>query len=796
MSAGDGVCRTVHPAPFHRSLMGAAQSRPRNSATVLAFLVSISSCSSQNHNVLTLAGVARSSGSTNGIGTNAQFTGPDDVAISPDGSFALVADPDNGLIRHIVLSTSAVSTIAGGDSSGSAQLNGPSGIAISPDGSSALFTDSDTHLIRHLALSTSAVSTVAGVAGSSGSTDGIGTSAQFNGPNRPRLSPDGSYALVADKFNHLIRQIVLSTSAVSTVAGVAGSSGSTNGFGTNSKFFLPDGLAISPDGSYALVGDTNNHLIRRIVLSTSAVSTVAGVAGTSGSTNGIGTNANFLLPISIAISPDGSYALVADTYNNLIRQIILSTSSVSLVVGSGSGSTNGIGTNAEFDLPVGLAISPDGSYALVADYFNSAIRQITFSWAPTVAPTPGPTVAPTFQPSAPPACPPGHFLKIPGDSTSCAKCEEGYYSNSINEDSCHRCDSWEGNTGRGNSDCPYFTAANSSLDVIPILFCVLYGLLSLICFALVVYLGASPTVFLNFLLITTDQVTDILYSWYSLFVNPFLFWLSVIFCLANLLPPMLYFLWYSSLVGSLVFQWQIKVSEYFHRYDMAHGDGEETSGWIFHVIQGWRFGESFPFSLIFIPIDGLWIALRIAAIVVTFFSSLLCQLTLLVIGVIFSVTKLMSVPVVENWFWSNWNLDYLETYPRPTDETAESAVVYNSLVLLEVFSECLPQLIIQSINASLVSKKVDVLTVLSITASASMIMFILYHFWYKHRQLLRNDPTYTSFDITRIPKFDMYEKLMITFQNKRKKPSQVCISLPSSSKLFSWKFQAAQFSLL
>jgi DNA-binding beta-propeller fold protein YncE len=772
------------PFPSRRTLMAAAQSRPRNSATVLAFLVSISSSSSQNHNVLTLAGVAGSPGSTNGIGTNAQFSGPYGVAISPDGSFALVADPDNGLIRHIVSSTSAVSTIAGDVSSGSAQLNGPKDLALSPDGSSALFTDYYTHLIRHLALSTSAVSTVAGVAGSSGSTNGIGTSAQFNGPSGLALSPDGSCALVADKFNHLIRQIVLSTSAVSTVAGIVGTSGATNGFGTNSKFFRPDGLAISPDGSYALVADTDNHLIRQIVLSTSAVSTVAGVARSSGSTNGIGTNANFFLPISIAISSDGSYALVADSYNNLIRQIFLSTSSVSLVVGSGSGSTNGIGTNAEFDLPDGLAIAPDGSYALVADYFNSLIRKITFSW--------GPTVAPTSQP----ACSRGHFLKIPGDSTSCTKCEEGYYSNSINEDSCHRCNSWEGNTGRGNSDCPYFTAANSSLDVIPILFCVLYGLLSLICFALVVYLGASPTVFLNFLLITTDQVTDILYSWYSLFVNPFLFWLSVIFCLANLLPPMLYFLWYSSLVGSLVFQWQIKVSEYFHRYDMAHGDGEETSGWIFHVIQGWRFGESFPFSLIFIPIDGLWIALRIAAIVVTFFSSLLCQLTLLVIGVIFSVTKLMSVPVVENWFWSNWNLDYLETYPRPTDETAESAVVYNSLVLLEVFSECLPQLIIQSINASLVSKKVDALTILSITASASMIVFILYHFWYKHRQLLRNDPTYTSFDITSIPKFDMYEKLMITFQNKRKKPSQVCISLPSSSELFSWKFQAAQFSLL
>jgi DNA-binding beta-propeller fold protein YncE len=97
--------------------------------------------------------------------------------------------------------------------------------------------------------------------------------------------------------------------------------------GTNVKLNLPFGVAISPDGSYALVTDTNNHLIRRVVLST---------ASSSGSTNGVGTLAKFNSPYGVAISSDGSYALVADYNNHLIRRIVLSTASVTTVAGSSS----------------------------------------------------------------------------------------------------------------------------------------------------------------------------------------------------------------------------------------------------------------------------------------------------------------------------------------------------------------------------------------------------------------------------------------------------------------------------
>ena len=66
---------------------------------------------------------------------------------------------------------------------------------------------------------------------------------------------------MGDTHNHLIRQIVISTGVVTTVAGT-GSSGSANGTGTSASFNNPFG--ITTDGTNLYVIDRNNHLIRQI----------------------------------------------------------------------------------------------------------------------------------------------------------------------------------------------------------------------------------------------------------------------------------------------------------------------------------------------------------------------------------------------------------------------------------------------------------------------------------------------------------------------------------------------------
>jgi len=65
---------------------------------------------------------------------------------------------------------------------------------------------------------------------------------------------------------------------------------------------------------------TDNHLIRKIVISTGAVTTLAGT-GSSGSADGTGTSASFNRPYGI--TTDGTNLYVADTWNYLIRKIVL-----------------------------------------------------------------------------------------------------------------------------------------------------------------------------------------------------------------------------------------------------------------------------------------------------------------------------------------------------------------------------------------------------------------------------------------------------------------------------------------
>jgi len=327
--------------------------------------------------VTTVAGTG-SSGSANGTRTSASFNQPS--GITTDGTNLYVADSMNNLIRKIVISTGVVTTVAGTGSNGSednttgtsASFNYPSGITT--DGTNLYVADSNNHLIRKIVISTGVVTTVAGVAGSTGSADNTtGTSASFYYPSG--ITTDGTNLYVAETSNHLIRKIVISTGVVTTVAGT-GSSGSANGTGTSASFDNPN--EITTDGTNLYVADSNNHLIRKIVISTGVVTTLAGT-GSSGCANGTGTSASFNAPNGI--TTDGTNLYVGETNNHIIRKIVISTGVVTTVAGTvssactaSSGSANGTGTSASFNQP--SEITTDGINLYVADLGNHLIRQI------------------------------------------------------------------------------------------------------------------------------------------------------------------------------------------------------------------------------------------------------------------------------------------------------------------------------------------------------------------------------------------------------------------------------------
>jgi sugar lactone lactonase YvrE len=236
--------------------------------------------------------------------------------------------------------------------------------------------DTDNHVIRQISLSSPVTtSTVAGTAGSSGTTDDTGSAARFNEPRG--IATDGTYLYVTDFGNHTIRRIEIGTWIVTTIAGQAGTPGSTDATGTSAQFNYPRGLAVS--GGIAYVADTDNHTIRRIDLSSGAVTTIAGQAGSAAHTDATGSAARFDSPRGIAVDAQSLY--VADFANHVIRQVLIGSWDVSTLCGSGSmGTADGTGTAASLHGPWGIAFDPllgePAQVLYVAETGNSALRSV------------------------------------------------------------------------------------------------------------------------------------------------------------------------------------------------------------------------------------------------------------------------------------------------------------------------------------------------------------------------------------------------------------------------------------
>jgi len=328
--------------------------------------------------VTTLAGTVQVSGSADGIGASARFNEP--RGITTDGTSLFVADFQNNTIRKVDIGTGTVTTLAGSagvpgslDGVGlAATFNGPSGITT--DGTNLYVTESGNQTIRKVIIATGAVTTLAGGAGISGSIDGTGAAARFTFP--AGITTDGTNLFVADSGNNTIRKVIIATGVVNTIAGSAGSAGSTNGTGAVARFYLPCG--ITTDGTNLFVVDSDNNTIRKVVIATGVVTTFAGTAGTSGSADGTGVAATFHYPGWI--TTDGTNLFVADSQNNAIRKAVITTGVVTTLAGTAAGApwaADGTGADARFFIPDG--ITTDGVNLFVTDSDNHTIRKVVIA---------------------------------------------------------------------------------------------------------------------------------------------------------------------------------------------------------------------------------------------------------------------------------------------------------------------------------------------------------------------------------------------------------------------------------
>ena len=111
-------------------------------------------------------------------------------------------------------------------------------------------------------ISSGVVTTLAGTAGGNNYAviDDTGPDAAFNTPNR--ITTDGTNLYVTEYNKQLIRKIVISSGVVTTVAGTNNSAGSTDGTGADARFKKPHGF--TSDGTSLYLADYENHTIRKI----------------------------------------------------------------------------------------------------------------------------------------------------------------------------------------------------------------------------------------------------------------------------------------------------------------------------------------------------------------------------------------------------------------------------------------------------------------------------------------------------------------------------------------------------
>jgi DNA-binding beta-propeller fold protein YncE len=281
------------------------------------------------------------------------------------GNIALITNFGNGQVMYMNMSTGEIIPVNwGGDgfatgAASQAKFDNPQAAVASPDGSMILVAGNNSGRVLKIALQDGTVSVFAGAPAELGCCDGINFNrdgnrsfARFQYPSDVAFHPDSNRIFVASSY---IRLIDLASDLVSTISVFA------------SKF------AITKDGSTLVFTDGNK--IRAMNLTLPGSYPVRDVAGNvnAGYADGVGTSAEFSTPWGITITPDGATAFVVEGANFAIRSVDMENGAVSTLAGSGTqqGYLDGYGPDARFSGSGGLALTPDGSMLLKADTGNN-----------------------------------------------------------------------------------------------------------------------------------------------------------------------------------------------------------------------------------------------------------------------------------------------------------------------------------------------------------------------------------------------------------------------------------------
>jgi sugar lactone lactonase YvrE len=375
--------------------------------------------------ISTVAGTGSTSGGYNGDNiqaTAATLSYPNDVVIDSAGNL-YIGDAFNYRIRKVTVSTGIITTIAGTGSSG---YSGDGGVATSAsfmlghylrfDSTGSLYvTDTYSNRVRKIAfytptsapsyvpssdptsalptatpsytpttaVPTSAMNIITTIAGSSTSAgysgdDGQATAATLNYPHGLAVDTSGN-VYIADRSNHRIRKVTISTGIITKLAGTGFESNSGDGgAATSAGLEMPTAVSLDSSGNI-YIADTYNYVIRKITVATGIITRFAGGNGYSGGDGGAATSAGLDGPYGVIVDTTNDYVYIAAYTNHRVRKVVIATGIITTAAGSGSNSYSGDGgqaTSAGVSQPYGVAVDSSGNIYATS---GNRIRKVTVS---------------------------------------------------------------------------------------------------------------------------------------------------------------------------------------------------------------------------------------------------------------------------------------------------------------------------------------------------------------------------------------------------------------------------------
>ena len=191
---------------------------------------------------------------------------------------------------------------------------------------------------------------------------------------------------IADSHHNRVREVYATGANAGTIATVAGDGSAgydaTATVATSTSLNQPGGVAIDGAGNL-YIADTNNNVIREVNLATGLITTAAGNGAPGYTGDGAAaTSATLNSPEGIAVDAAGDL-FIADTNNDAVREVIAATGNIATIAGDGTGAPGfsgdgALAIHAKLNAPSGVALDYAGNL-YVADSGNNRVRVVNTS---------------------------------------------------------------------------------------------------------------------------------------------------------------------------------------------------------------------------------------------------------------------------------------------------------------------------------------------------------------------------------------------------------------------------------